>query len=57
MITILSNEIEGPAAHVGYRYSWHQLKLQGINKSRKLVMIYKRMVDLARVERRKGHKT
>ena len=31
MITILSNEMDGQAANVGYRYSWHRLELQGIN--------------------------
>ena len=55
MVTILREEMEGPASHVGYRYSWHQLKLQGINVPRGLVMIYKRMADPAGVERRKRH--
>ena len=52
MVTILSQETKGP---VGYRYLWHQLKFQGINVPRELVIIYKRMVDPAGVERRKRH--
>ena len=55
IMTILSQEMEGSAAHFGYRYSWDQLKLQGVNVPRELVIIYKRMVDPAGVERRKGH--
>ena len=43
--TILSQEMEGPAAHVEYRHSWDQLKLQGVYVPRELVIIYKRMVD------------
>ena len=39
MVTILRQEMEGPTSHVGYTYSWHQLKLQGINVLRGLVMI------------------
>ena len=54
-MTILSQEMEGSAAHVGYRYSWDQLKLQGVNVQRELVIIYKRMVDPAGMERKKGH--
>lgn len=55
MVTILSQEMEGQAAHVGYKYSWHELKLQGINVPKELVMIYKRIVDPVGVERRKVH--
>ena len=47
IMTILSQEMEGPVAHVGFRCSWHQLKLQGVNVPREFVMIYKRMVDPA----------
>lgn len=54
-MTTLSQEMEGPVAHVGYRYSWHHLKLQGVNVPRELVMICKRIVDPAGVEHRKGH--
>lgn len=55
MVTILSQEMEGQAAHVGYKYSWHELKLQGINVPKELVMIYKRIVDPVGVERRNVH--
>ena len=54
-MTILSQEMEEQAAHVECRYSCHQLKLQGVNVVRELVMIYKRIVDRSRVECRKGH--
>ena len=55
MMAILSQEMEGQAAHMGYKYSWHQLKLQSINVPKELVMKYKRIVDPIGVERRKVH--
>ena len=55
MMAILSQEMEGQAAHMGYKYSWHQLKLQSINVPKELVMKYKRIVDPVGVERRKVH--
>lgn len=48
-MVILSNEMEGPTTHVDidvYRYSWHPLKIQGINVRRELVMIEKKWLIL-----------
>ena len=38
MLSIVSNEMEKPAAHVTIRYSWHRLKLQDINVPSELAM-------------------